>query len=146
MEKKKKYVNSYFYYHAHTVSQRERRVRSAGDGGGGRPRGSYTQRRTFLPVPFAAVLAEYRAQHFGHAVHAQLTPDRQSPEQLDRASLAQQRVERQRHAGEVLGRAHLVELTAKPQRQFFSRVHGHAPIHQYIIRTYINDVLKGRII
>lgn len=65
-----------------TCSQRERRVRSARSGGrvGGRPRGSYAQRRPLLPVALAAVLAEYRAQHLGHAVHAQLAPDRQPAE------------------------------------------------------------------
>lgn len=67
----------FFLSYSRTCSQRERRVRSARSGGrvGGRPRGSYAQRRPLLPVPLAAILAEYRAQHLGHAVHAQLAPD-----------------------------------------------------------------------
>lgn len=120
-------------------SQRERRGgrgelgghAADGTGGGGRrgrPRGSYAQRRPLLAVALAAVLAEYRAQHLGHAVDAQLAPDRQPAEQLHRPGLAQQRVERQRHAGEVLRGAHLVELAAEPQRQLLARVHSHAPV------------------
>lgn len=95
------------------------------DTSGGRPTPPtlYAQRGPLLAVALG-VLAEDVAQHLGDAVDAQLPADGQRLQQLHGARLPEEGLEGQRDAGEVLGRAHLVELAAVLQGELLAVVHA----------------------
>lgn len=87
---------------------------------------SYAEGGPFLAFALA-VLAENVPQRLGNAVDAELPPEGKRPEELRRASFADERLEGQRHAGKVFRRRNFVELARVAEGQLLAVVDGDFP-------------------